>query len=514
MSESTTNKETSNQQIAKNSLFLYIRTAITMVISLYSSRVILQELGVENYGIYNIVGGVVVLLSSLSGTLAGATQRYITFAIGKNNIDYLRGIFSTALRIHAYLALGILIIVETVGVWLLANTINIPDGRYIEANIVFQLSVLGFIFNTITLPYESVVIAKERFNFYAMIDVCRVVLKLMLILCIGFMPYDPLIVYGCIELSIILFHRGMYIIFTKRNFKEIGYEKKKDNKLFSEMLHFTGWNFLGTVSSVFYSQGSSIILNIYYGVLLNAAMGVSNQVRGTVNTFITNFTMAVNPQITKSYAKNDFRRTNDLMFLGSKISAALLLIVGFPLVINIDYILDIWLDTVPEYTSTFVLLSLTALLFGTFTIPFNCLMFATGKIKYYQISCVIINLTGILALYLSFEYNIEPYVIFYILILQSILKIVVLLIMAGKSTQFPVLRYISQVLLKVFVILVFIIISLNLKYLYLAETNFMSFAIETIICIVMSISIVAFFIFSSHERNMVHNMLKSKIQKK
>ena len=513
MSEKANNQETSNRQIAKNSLFLYVRTAVTMIISLYSSRVILQELGVENYGIYNIVGGVVILLSSLSATLAGSTQRYITFAIGKNDNDYLRKIFSTSLRIHFYLALGILLIAETAGIWFLNNKINIPEGRFLAASIVFQLSALGFIFNTITLPFESAVIAKEQFKFYAMIDVCRVVLKLILVLCIGFLPYDPLIVYGCIELIMILFHRGMYIVYTKRNFKEIKYSKDKDKKLYSEMLDFTGWNFLGTVSSVFYSQGSSIMLNIYYGVLLNAAMGVSNQVRGTVNSFINNFTMAVNPQITKSYAKNDFCRTNDLMFLGSKISAALLFVIGFPIVFNLDYILNLWLVEVPEYASEFVLLSLLALLISTFTIPFNCLMFATGRIKYYQISCVIINVVGILALYASFEKNFGPYVIFYVLILQSLLKIVVLLIMSKKATQFPAINYLMKVLLRVILICLFISASLSLKQLYLPETNFLMFSIETIGCIGIMFLLVVLFIFNSEDRRTALKMMLSKLKK-
>ena len=507
------NQNTSNRQIAKNSLFLYIRTAITMVISLYSSRVILQELGVENYGIYNIVGGIVILLSSLSGTLAGATQRYITFAIGKEDTHFLRSTFSTSLRIHLYLALGILIIAETAGIWFLNNKINLPEGRLLAASIVFQFSALGFIINTITLPYESIVIAKEKFNFYAMIDICRVILKLALVLCIGFLPYDSLIVYGSIELMLIVFHRGMYIMYTKRNFKEIRYTKEKNKKLYSEMLHFTGWNFLGTVSSVFYSQGSSIILNVYYGVVLNAAMGISHQVRATVNTFITNFTMAVNPQITKSYAQNDTKRTNDLMFLSSKISASLLFIIGFPLVLNIDYVLNIWLNTVPEYTTPFVLLSLCALLIGAFTIPFNCLIFATGKIKYYQISCVIINVVGLIALYFLFEYKFGPYVIFYVLILQSILKVIVLLIMSGRATLFPVSRYIYQVILKVFAILALIITSLNIKRLYLPETDLVLFITETIACIAIALIIIIFFIFSSKERCAVLKMFKSKIRK-
>lgn len=513
MSEISNNKESDNRQIAKNSLFLYIRTAITMIISLYSSRVILKELGVENYGIYNIVGGVVVLLSSLSGTLAGATQRYITFAIGKNDNDYLRRIFSTSLRIHFYLALGIMIIAETAGIWFIDNKINIPEGRLLAAGIVFQFSVLGFIFNTITLPYESAVIAKEQFKFYAMIDVCRVVLRLVLVLCICILPYDTLIVYGCIELMMILFHRGMYIIFIKRNFKDIKYSKEKDKRLYSEMLRFTGWNFMGTVSSVFYTQGSSIMMNLYYGVLLNAAMGISNQVRGTVNTFITNFTMAVNPQITKSYAKNDFIRTNDLMFLGSKISASLLFIVGLPIIFNLDYILDLWLVEVPEYASEFVLLSLLALLIGAFTIPFNCLMFATGNIKYYQISCVIINVTGILALYVSFEYNLGPYYIYYVLILQSILKVAVLLIMSRKATQFPTITYSFKVLLRVVFICVFIAVLLKLKQLYLPETNFLLFSIETILCFITISLIVLLFIFNGKERRTVFDMLRSKLKK-
>lgn len=513
MSEQAKKQETNNRQIAKNSLFLYIRTAITMVIALYSSRVILQELGVENYGIYNVVGGVIALLSSLSGTLAGATQRYITFAIGKNDNDYLRKIFSTSLRIHFYLALVILVIAETAGLWFLGNKINLPEGRFFAASIVFQFSLLGFLFNTMTIPFESAVIAKEQFKFYAMIDVTRAILRLSLVLCIGLLPYDPLIVYACIELLMMIFYRGMFIVFTKRNFKGIGYTKEKDKELSSEIMRFTGWNFMGTALSIFYEQGSSILLNIYYGVFLNAAMGVTNQVRGAVSTFISNFTVAVNPQITKSYAQNDYERSNYLMFLGSKIAASLLFIIGFPLILNLDYILDLWLVEVPEYASSFILLSLFALLLATFTIPFNCLMFATGRIKYYQISCVIINVSGILALYLSFEYNLGPLVIFYVLIIQSTLKIIVLLYMARRATLFPVSAYMSKVLLKVIVICLLIASTLYIKQQYLPETDFIMFAIESIVCLVLTFSIVILFVLNSNERNSVFAILKKRIRK-
>ena len=513
MTKEINSQDTGNKQIAKNSLFLYIRTAITMVIALYSSRVILQELGVENYGIYNVVGGVIALMSSLSATMAGATQRYITFAIGKKDNNYLRKIFSTSLRIHFYLALVILLIAETVGIWFLINKINLPEGRTLAAGIIFQFSLAGFLFNTITIPFEAAVIANEKFKFYATIDILRSTLKLGLVLCIGFLPFDSLIVYGCIELIIVLFYRGMFIVFTKRNYKELSYTKEKDKELYSEIMRFTGWNFMGTVSSVFYTQGSSILLNIYYGVLLNAAMGVSNQVRGIVNTFITNFTMAVNPQITKSYAQNDYERSNYLMFLGSKIAASLLFVIGFPIIFNLDYILGLWLVEVPENTSSFVLLSLLALLAGTFTIPFNCLMFATGKIKYYQISCVVINLIGILALYYCFEYKLGPFVIFYILIAQSILKIVVLLFMSKRATQFPISAYIWKVLFKVFVICVIIACSLYFKEQYLPEVNFFIFLIESILCIGAILLTVILFILNRTERNAVFSMLKSKLKK-
>lgn len=507
------NKDTSNRQIAKNSLFLYIRTAITMVIALYSSRVILKELGVENYGIYNVVGGVIALMSSLSATMAAATQRYITFAIGKKDNNYLRRIFSTSLRIHIYLALAILLIAETVGMWFFTNKINIPEGRSFAADIVFQFSLIGFLFNTITIPFEAAVIANEKFKFYATIDILRSILKLGLVICISFLPYDSLIIYGCIELTIVLFYRGMFIVFTKRNYKELSYTKEKDKDLYSEIIRFTGWNFMGTVSSVFYTQGSSILLNIYYGVLLNAAMGVSNQVRGIVNTFITNFTMAVNPQITKSYAKNDFSRANDLMFLGSKISASLLFIISIPIIFNLDYILGLWLVEVPEYTSGFILISLLALLVGTFTIPFNCLMFATGNIKYYQISCVAINLAGILSLYYCFGYELGPFVIFYILIAQSILKIVVLLFMSKRATQFPVSAYIWKVLFRVLIICIIIACSLYFKEYYLPEVNSWIFLAESILCVVVTLLIVIYFILNRTERNAVFSMLKSKLKK-
>ncbi len=482
-----------------------------MLIALYTSRVVLKELGVSDYGVYNVIGGTVAMLTTLSATLSGATQRYITFAIGKGDSDYLKQIFTASVKIHICLAILLFFIAETLGLWFINNKMNIPEGREIAAQIVFQLSLFSFTIDILTLPYNSAVIAYEHFKFYATVDVFRSLSKLILVLSIVFLPFDHLIVYGCIELLIMLIYKIAYITYVMRNFINCTFTNGVSNTLYREVLSFTGWNFFGTASSVVYTQGSTILLNIFWGVLLNAAMGVTNQVLNAVNSFVSNFSIAVNPQITKSFAANDYLRTNNLIFLGSKIASFLLLCVGYPIIINIHYILSIWLVEVPDYTETFVCLAFLSTFVNSFNNPFNCLMFATGKIKIYQIACVIINVSSIFILYYSFFIHLHPNIIYYILVIQSLLKAAVMMFLAKKATAFPVRKYILNIYLRNFLIASIIVITIMIKNRYSYEMTFPLLLLETIMCLFILGAAIYSFGLSKIEKKIVLSVIRKHI---
>lgn len=490
--------DTSNKKIAKNSLYLYIRTAITMVIALFTSRIVLNQLGVSDYGVYSVICGVVAMLTSLSATLSGATQRYITFSIGKKDLLFLKKVFTASIKIHFYLACAVLIIAETIGVWFVNNKMNLPEGRLFAANVVFQFSILSFILNIIILPFTSAVIAYEKFSFYATIDIFRSIIRLSLVSCLNIFSYDALILYVIIEFLIAFLYGFSYVAYCRIRLPECSFTNQNDSQLFKELVGFTGWNFFGTASSVVYSQGSNLCLNVFWGVILNAAMGVTNQVQHAVNTFISNFTLAVNPQITKSYASQNYERTNKLIFLGSKISSSLVLVLAYPLIVNIHYVLGLWLVEVPEYTELFVCAALLCSFFNTFNNPFNCLIFATGNIRSYQIMCCLVNVLSIIILYIGFRLNIHPIIIFILTILQTIIKLSYMILLAKRAIQFPISRFLFKIffpsLLLVCLIVFTKIAKANISY----SENFASFMIESIVY-VMIMAVSLYFIILNHE---------------
>ena len=500
-----------NKRIAKNTLFLYFRTAITMFIALYASRVILKQLGVSDYGVYNAIGGIVAMFSALSATLSGATLRYITFAIGKEDSTYLRKVFSASFAIHAFLAIVVVALAETVGIWYIKAKMNLPDGRLAAAMFVFQTSIASFAFDILTLPFHSAIIAYEKFNFFASVDIIRSVLRVILISCIGKFKVDALIVYSIIELVIVLIYKGSYVLYVKIKFKDCSINAKCERSLYKELISFTGWNFFGTASYVFYTQGGNLMLNYFYGVLLNAAMGVTTQVSNAVSSFVSSFSLAVNPQITKSYAANEFGRTTELIFFGSKIASYLLLLIGFPLVANIGYILDIWLVDVPDHSQMFITLAILGAFFGSFNNPFNNFMFATGNIKSYQLACVVINLASVFILYFCLSAGINPSVLYVLVIIQAILKMAIMLIISKRTIDFPVRDFLLNVYARSLLMIVFVLVVLCIKSVLPYKMTFGIFAVETVLYIVSMLVLLYFIGLRRSERLVVKQYISNRL---
>ena len=381
MSDTSTN----SRRIAKNTLLLYFRMLLTMVVSLYTSRVVLGALGVEDYGIYNVVGGVVSMFSMLSGSLSAAISRFITFELGTGNSEKLARVFSSSVTIQLCLCAIVLLGAETLGLWFLNNKMVIPESRIYAANWVYQLSLLTFVINLISIPYNAAIIAHEKMSAFAYISIFEAVSKLIVAYCIVVSQIDKLILYASMLATIAIIIRLIYGVYCKKRFEECTYHFIYDHDLLRQMFGFAGWNFIGTSSALLRDQGGNIVINLFCGPAVNAARGIAFQVNAAIHSFVSNFMTALNPQITKSYASGDHEYMMMLLFQGARLSYYILLLLSLPVIVNTHYILQLWLGQVPEHTVLFVQLVLVFGMCESISSPLITAMLATGKIRNYQL---------------------------------------------------------------------------------------------------------------------------------
>lgn len=371
----------SNRTIAKNTILLYIRMAITMAVLIYTSRVVLRVLGVEDDGIYNIVGGAAGIFSFLNGALSGATSRFLTFEIGKGNKESLKKTFSAALEVHIILSVIIVILLETVGLWLLNNKLVIPDERMHAARVVYHLSVAAMLLSITQVPYSASLIAHEKMGIYAYMSILEVSLKLLICYLIQISPYDKLITYGVLVLSVNTLMRIIYRVYCIRKFEECHFEIVTDKTIFKPILSFSGWSLLGSLSGTALNQGVSIIQNMFFGPTINSASGKAGTVFNVVNSFYNNFLTAVKPSIVKSYAIGDIKRMEELLIASSKYAYSLMMLFSVPFFFESKFIIDLWLVNPPEYAPLFCSVNMGLGLFGAIFYPLSYAISATGEIK-------------------------------------------------------------------------------------------------------------------------------------
>ena len=357
----------------------------TMVVGLYTSRVILATLGVEDYGVYNVVAGVVSMFSFFTSSLGVAISRFLTFELGKGDKDKLSTIFSTSVNIQLCMSLFVILLAETIGVWFLNTHLNIPAERMHAANWVLQCAVLGFVFNLVSVPYNAAIIAHERMSVFAYISILEVTLKLVIVYMLCISPFDKLVTYSILFAAVGLIVRIVYGLYCKRAFAECRYRFVLDRAMLRQMSGFAGWNMLGNGAVLFNNQGVNIVTNLFFGVTVNAARGIANQVEGIIRQFVNNFTTALNPQITKSYAAGDLDYLHSLVCKGSKYCYFLMLIFAVPFMYEADTILNLWLKEVPEYTSLFLKLTIWDNMVDVLGVPPAYACWATGNVKRYYI---------------------------------------------------------------------------------------------------------------------------------
>lgn len=444
-----------NKRIAKNTLLLYVRMLFTMAVSLFTSRVILNTLGVEDYGINNVVGGIVTMFSVLSGSLSSSISRFITFELGKGNIERLKTIFSTGVNIQLGMSVLIIIIAEAVGIWFLNTKMNIPTDRMVAANWVFQCAILTFVLNLLSVPYNAAIIAHEKMSAFAYISVVEVSLKLILVYMLMISPFDRLETYAVLLLLVGAVIRFIYGYYCKRHFEECTYHFVFDKPVLKEMTGFAGWNFLGNGAYMLNTQGVNILMNLYFGVAVNAARGIATQVDAALKQFVNNFTTAVNPQITKSYAQGDLDYMHKLVCRSAKFSAFLMMFFAVPIILETNTILTIWLKTVPDYAVIF----LQWIIISSFmdTVLANSLvtsMFATGKIKRYQIIVTTVGCLVFPLSWIAFKLGFEPQVGYILYFIIYTILLFVRLYLLKDMVKLPVMMYIREVLYKLAPIIV------------------------------------------------------------
>lgn len=512
MSNTTEN----NKRIAKNTLLLYFRMLFLMAVSLYTSRVVLNALGVEDFGIYNVVGGVVAMFSVLSGSLSAAISRFITYELGKGNQENLNKIFSSAVTIQLGLAGIIILLAETIGIWFLNVKMNIPEVRMEAANWVFQFSILTFAINLISVPYNASIIAHEKMSAFAYISILEAVGKLTIAYLIAISPIDKLIFYAILMCVVALVVRLAYGNYCKRHFSECTYHFSWDKQLLKSMFSFAGWNFIGASSAVLRDQGGNVVINLFCGPAVNAARGIAFQVNNAVNQFVVNFMTALNPQITKSYAAGDKGYMMTLIFQGARLSFYMLLLLSLPILVNTHYILALWLKIVPEHAVLFVQLILIFALSESISQPLITAMLATGKIRNYQIIVGGLQMMNLPLSYILLRLGYFPEVVIVIAICISQCCLAARLILLRGMIGLSITKYLKNVYLNIIVVCIIAVILPLISAYYIKE-SFINFILISLIAVICTLSSIYFLGCNNQEREFIHQKLgtiKSKITRK
>ena len=501
-----------NKRIAKNTLLLYMRTIFLLFISLYTGRVILNALGVEDYGIYNVVGGVVAMFSIVSSALSSSISRFITFELGKGNKERLNLVFITSVNIQIVISLIILLLGEIIGVWFVNNHMNLPEGRLGAANWVLHCSLLMFCINLISVPYNACIIAHERMTVFAYVSILEAVLKLAVCFLIQATPFDRLIFYAVLLVIVAVIIRLVYGIYCGRNFQECRYRFTADISLFKEMGSFGGWSFLTNTAYLFNTQGVNILINLFFGVSFNTARGIATQVDAAIMQFVNNFTTAVNPQITKNYAAGNKGDMFKLICRGSKFSYFLLLLFALPVMFETHYILQLWLKMVPDYTVIFLRLTLIGAMVNMLGNTGITACMATGDIRRYviwitSIGCLVFPFTWV-----AFELGmpVESAYIVFIFVYIGV-DSVRLYIMKGLL-GFPVMMFIKEVIWKITIVTGVAFLPPLWPYLLMQE-SFLRLLTICCVCTLSSCGTIYFLGLSQNERVFVKKTISKIIDK-
>lgn len=507
MSDNTSN----NKRIAKNTLFMYFRMIFVMLVTLFTSRIVLQSLGIEDYGIYNVVGGFVAMFSIFSNALSAAIQRFITYEIGRGTEGRISRVFSTSVTIMIIIAIILMIASDAVGIWFINNKMVLPDNRIFAATWVLHFSVITFGINLISVPYNAAIIAYEKMSAFAYVSIYEVVTKLIACYMLFISPIDRLVVWALMIALIQVSVRFLYGFYCKRYFPECSYSLMLDKPLFKEIAGYAGWSTFGLVALTCYTQGLNMLLNIFFGPMVNAARGIAVQVQNAVQGFSTNFQVAMNPQIIKCYAQDEMERLYELLFCSTRFCYYLLLVLSLPIVLETPIILNIWLGEYPDHTVNFIRIILILITFdSSFGGPFSTAQTATGKIKLYQIVVGGIMLSILPVAYIILKiWHTSPESVYYVYMGAVVIAHIARTIIIKGLINLSIRRYVKEAIIPICIVSISSLPIPILIYYFLPKENFISFFIvcfASVFCVVISV-------FCFGITNKEKNIVKSNISK-
>lgn len=485
--------------IVNNAIYLYIRMILVLIVNLYVTRIVLRNLGVEDFGIYNIVGSIVIFFSFLRVALTNATSRYLTFELGRNNKQGLKEVYSMAINSHFILSAILFLVLEIIGSWILNVKLNIPENRMFAANILFQFSVLTFCISVIQTPFQSNIIAHERMNFYAFLSIIEVAFKLGIAFYLVNTSFDKLIVYGgllCLS-AIVVF--GCYVHYCTKEILDTKYIKYWNTKYVKEFSAYSGWSLLVNSADVCTQQSISIFFNLFVGLVANAALGIANQINSGLLSFSSSIAQAYQPQVVKSYAAGDMSYFYKLIFAASKISFIMMFFIAVPVVVNIDYILKIWLGEYPSIAATFVKIIMVYYIFDTFQTPLMQAVHATGRIRTHQIMISCIKFMVIPLMFIELKYYGSANYALVIWVVGNIVGAIARTIYMRKLIELDVRQYTMDVVLKLAIIAAIILVTTSYVS-NLFDNGFMSLIISSIYSAFLTVLLALFFLFNKSEK--------------
>lgn len=493
---------------------LYVRMLFGMLVSLYTSRVVLQALGVEDYGIYNVVGGVVAMFSMISNSLSSSVSRFLTFELGKGNLEGLKRVFSTSLSIHVALVLVIVLLSETLGLWFLNTHMTIPENRLYAANWVFQASVLTFVINLLSVPFSASIVSHERMSAFAYIGILDIMLRLLIVLFIAYSGwnFDRLIIYSLLLVGVVCIMQAIYWNYCTRNFEECKFGLSFDVNYWKEMSSFAGWNFIGCTAGLLKDQGVNILLNLFIGPIINAARGIANTVNNVLASFSGNFMTALNPQITKSYAAGDYDYMFSLVERGSRFSYYILLLLALPMLFETEFVLTLWLKHYPEHTVNFVRLILIVSMCDILSNTLINLQVATGKIRNYQLVVGGMLLMNFPLSYFCLKMGLSPESTLIVALIVAVCCLFLRLFFLRKMVGLSMKRYLCKVCGNVLLVTLVATIIPALLFFRMSD-GWVRFLIICIISILITITSIYWIGCNANERNFIREKVFKIIRK-
>jgi O-antigen/teichoic acid export membrane protein len=503
-----------NKRIVKNTFFLYVRMFFVMLLALYSTRVILQAIGVLDYGIYNVVAGFVSLFAVLNNSLTTGTSRFYNYALGKSDQNEVVQVYNASLRIQILLLIVLIVVTEFIGMWYINNKMNIPIDRLSAAIIVFQYSLISLVFLALQIPYSAAVMAYERMDYYAIVSIIVAIGKLGICFLVMYTSYDKLVLYGILLTSISAINYFLYFFYCKKKFPYLRIIKVKDKGLFKSLLTFSGWSVLDPFSYIVRDQGSNMTLNLFFGPIVNAAYGIAAQVSGAVTGFSSSLSIAFRPQIIQSYSGGDYKRTKQLMLSMSKINYALQILFAIPLIFELKYILSLWLGKdYPPFTLIFSILVLMINCFNTLNEPISIIMVATGRIKKIKSISLVIICSVVPIGYLMFTLGLPPYAIYIAMFVLTIInQISCVMIMTSEFKGIKPMEYFKAILIPC---LFFTLLALLVPFCIslILQISFVRLVLTFLLTSISTLALSYLILLSDTERNLVKEMFNKTIHK-